>query len=635
MPGSLARKERRRREREGNHTPHAIKHAYVKSIDDDGEPRGGAVQPAEEVLPQGDKGELSFAQPTLSLQDRIADFHTAMPSLVHVCEPQKYSQSSPQRATHPLPTSARQEAFDKGKVFHKKPKSRSKRDTPPQIPRESEPPFGTIGSLHDYPTSVYEEALQTLRNMGPEDSVRLRNVVINQMAAEGFPMSVDAQSEVGPAASYPMRSITNPPWAPSTRGIDIMTETEAENLRLAMFDKIVKSQEQVKWAVPVTKASKGSKSAESPVLQAFGANVDGASQSVDIVTPDNDAPSGEQANMMYFRDNEEQTNAEHKLQAPLLAGLTTTPSTPFEQKALVDEVSGVNAEHVERAGHTPAPEQVSEALEQVTLMVESDDHTDRVARIEGMSEKLRQSVEEARAEICPAGKSVTGKRGIVHRNSSSDYASSSGDSGSKPYASRTRCITSDGILELKASPFKVDGVRIPPKEHRRKVSLKLPINVSTSQRAYARPFARHTHSPSVSTDEGTLPPYEAEERDLEYKHRHIFIGTASLDDFLEILETTPAYNTTKRQVIKAFDYLTESHLKLGSISLGKFLSKIPFDDKDGIAAIKVVEAFCLASHLDGEATYGSQSKAKAFRSWYVRESAAKEDPREIAFRSAT
>ncbi|KAJ4360489.1 uncharacterized protein N0V89_001054 [Didymosphaeria variabile] len=643
MPGSLARKERRRKEREDNHTPRAIKPAYVESIDDEGETDGGAVQAAEEIRPEGDED---------------------IPSLVPLCEPQKYSQSSPRRAANPLQTFARQEPLDKSKTFPKQPKSRSKRGPPPQIPRESEPPFGSLGSLHNYPTSIYEEALNTLRNMTPEDSVRLRNVVISQMAAEGFPLPVDAQPEEIPAVTYPIRSITNPPWAPSTRGRDIMTDTEAENLRFALFDKIKKSQEQVNWAAPTAKALKDPKSAESPVLQALGGNVDGASHSVDIVTPEGEATFGEHASIVHSRDSEEQANVNHKLQAPLSADLITVPSIPNGQEVLGDGVSISNAEHVERIRHMPAQEQISEAsaaLEKTTPMAESNDHTDRVARIDGMTEKLRQSVEEARAEICPPRKCVTLDRGFAQRSSSSDYASSSGDSGSKPYVSRTRRITSDGILELKASPLKVDGVRIPTKEHRRKVSLKLPINVSNLQRAYAHPFARHTHSASVSTDEGVLPLYEAEERDLEYKHRHIFIGTASLDDFLEILEITPAYTTTKRKVVKAFaalvcaeqvqarqssitsdgwnfvtrttpentlthiDYLTESHVKLGSITLGKFLDKIPFDDENGIAAIKVVEAFCLASHLDGEATYGSQSKAKAFRSWYVRENAAKED----------
>ena len=83
--------------------------------------------------------------------------------------------------------------------------------------------------------------------------------------------------------------------------------------------------------------------------------------------------------------------------------------------------------------------------------------------------------------------------------------------------------------------------------------------------------------------------------------------------------------TTQDDILTHAGYLAEAHIKLGSISLGKFLGKIPFDDKGDVAATKVVDAFCLASHLDGEATYGPQSKAKAFRSWLVRENAVKQD----------
>ena len=63
-----------------------------------------------------------------------------------------------------------------------------------------------------------------------------------------------------------------------------------------------------------------------------------------------------------------------------------------------------------------------------------------------------------------------------------------------------------------------------------------------------------------------MATYEAEERELEYKHRHIFVGTASLDDFLEILEVGPTYTTTKRQVAKAFGrFLPEAYLNANNI----------------------------------------------------------------------
>ena len=59
-------------------------------------------------------------------------------------------------------------------------------------------------------------------------------------------------------------------------------------------------------------------------------------------------------------------------------------------------------------------------------------------------------------------------------------------------------------------------------------------------------------SPSLDTENDFFTSNEAEEREMEYKHRHIFIGTASLDDFLEILEVTPDHTTTRESVVKAF-----------------------------------------------------------------------------------
>jgi hypothetical protein len=49
-----------------------------------------------------------------------------------------------------------------------------------------------------------------------------------------------------------------------------------------------------------------------------------------------------------------------------------------------------------------------------------------------------------------------------------------------------------------------------------------------------------------------------------------------------------------------------------------------FDEKAETDAVKVVDAFCIASHLDAEATRESRSKAKAFRSWLIKEKAVKD-----------
>ena len=81
---------------------------------------------------------------------------------------------------------------------------------------------------------------------------------------------------------------------------------------------------------------------------------------------------------------------------------------------------------------------------------------------------------------------------------------------------------------------------------------------------------------------------------------------------------------THDDVLNRTDHLNESHVKLGSITLGKFLTLIMFDEKAETDAVKVVDAFCIASHLDAEATQESRSKAKAFRSWLIKEKAVKD-----------
>jgi hypothetical protein len=49
--------------------------------------------------------------------------------------------------------------------------------------------------------------------------------------------------------------------------------------------------------------------------------------------------------------------------------------------------------------------------------------------------------------------------------------------------------------------------------------------------------------------------FEKAERELEYNHRHTFIGTASLNDFLNSPDVAPIYTTTKRHIVKTFMYL--------------------------------------------------------------------------------
>ncbi|KAH7349027.1 hypothetical protein BKA66DRAFT_516660 [Pyrenochaeta sp. MPI-SDFR-AT-0127] len=208
--------------------------------------------------------------------------------------------------------------------------------------------------------------------------------------------------------------------------------------------------------------------------------------------------------------------------------------------------------------------------------------------------------------------------------------------------------TNEGLLQLQANPTK--GPR-PGQGHQRKVSLGLPIKSPTAQ-------AQRLDNSSPSSKSFKSPPSRAppswiqQERDLEYKHRHTFIGTASLDDFLEVLDVSPEHTTTKAAVVRAFvllasserllarqasltpngwglvsrttldtcnsDYVEQAHARLGSIILRQFLDLIPFNDDEEAGAMSVVEAFSAASHLD--AGTSTSSKAKAFRSWMVRHS---------------
>jgi hypothetical protein len=223
----------------------------------------------------------------------------------------------------------------------------------------------------------------------------------------------------------------------------------------------------------------------------------------------------------------------------------------------------------------------------------------------------------------------------------------------------------DGLLQFKADPDK-DLTARPPRanRHQSKISLNIPVNALKGRpeiprqprfdnRTEASRGELYVHSAALSN------MVASQERELEYKHRHTFIGTGSLDDFLEILEISPTRATTKHAVAKAFvqlssneqlcarqcatrpdgwelvsrttldvidvtsiDYIVQGQVKLGSITLRQFLDLIPFDAKDEVSAMQVVEAFSAASHLDAKASVAAGSKARAFRSWIV---AQKED----------
>ncbi|KAH7066574.1 hypothetical protein BKA63DRAFT_123355 [Paraphoma chrysanthemicola] len=228
---------------------------------------------------------------------------------------------------------------------------------------------------------------------------------------------------------------------------------------------------------------------------------------------------------------------------------------------------------------------------------------------------------------------------------------------------RARTKTNEGLLQLQANPTKPP--ERPSTGHERRISLGVPIKAAITQaeglqrskfgslmdtppQTPRTPRTPRNRQPEKSGPAATL---RQKERDLEYKHRHTFIGTASLDDFLEVLEVSSDHTTTKAAVGKAFlilasserllarqasstaqgwdlvsrtipdvvntDYVIQAHVKLGSITLWQFLELIPFDDQEEAGAMSVVEAYSAASHMDSKAGVGATSKAKAFRSWMV------------------
>jgi hypothetical protein len=231
---------------------------------------------------------------------------------------------------------------------------------------------------------------------------------------------------------------------------------------------------------------------------------------------------------------------------------------------------------------------------------------------------------------------------------------------------RSRAKTNDGLLLFKANTNR-DPMAPPTKPigHRRKISLNLPVNAPVARpeglRIPKRPnFDSWTESPNRAKVESItmVSALTPEERDLQYKHRHTYIGTGSLDDFLEALEISPLHITTKNAVARAFvqlssteqlyarqcstkpdgwelvsrttldvmdvtsvDYVVQLQVKLGSITLRQFLDMTPFDENNEVAAMCVVDAFCAASHIDAKAGAGAASKARAFRSWLVTQKA--------------
>lgn len=233
---------------------------------------------------------------------------------------------------------------------------------------------------------------------------------------------------------------------------------------------------------------------------------------------------------------------------------------------------------------------------------------------------------------------------------------------SSPTTLRSRGKTNRGLLEFKA---KAAGPREPllTRKHRRVLSLNLPIRPSFSQPDSAPPTPAQpstfiASTPRLSDDEATAAAQI--DAELQYKQRHIFVGTASLHAFLEALETSSSETTTKPAVMKAFtalaskeqlmarrssqnpddwnlvtritpdtldygySYITLARVQLGSISLQQFLDSIPFHFHhtchEHAPLVAVVDAFKIASHMDAVESSNSNTKARAFRTLVLSQS---------------
>jgi hypothetical protein len=242
-----------------------------------------------------------------------------------------------------------------------------------------------------------------------------------------------------------------------------------------------------------------------------------------------------------------------------------------------------------------------------------------------------------------------------HQDYSTDSVSGAVKTPSKSIRARSR--TNGGLLEFRASAKKQNELK-PVRGDRRNVSLNFPVKPQFSPSGgveFDSPCPRSgrmlttTYAPE-DTDTTTLSKAEY---DIRYKQRHTFVGTESLDNFIETLETTHEGTTSKLAVMKAytmlacneqilarqtspsstgwdavsritpeiaaFDYITLARVKLGSVTLQQFLDLIPFNQQDEVTVQAVVEAFIAASHKDAKSGTGTGSKARAFRQWMLKQ----------------
>ncbi|KAF3034756.1 hypothetical protein E8E11_003309 [Didymella keratinophila] len=208
-----------------------------------------------------------------------------------------------------------------------------------------------------------------------------------------------------------------------------------------------------------------------------------------------------------------------------------------------------------------------------------------------------------------------------------------------------------GLLEFRASAAKPNDAT-PTRTHRRNMSVTLPIPKIVSQAG----GSQRTQVQASTPNEPSIAIQA--ELELQYKYRHIFIGTASLHDFLDTLETSTLTSTTKLAVMRAFtalaskeqhlyrrdsitkddwdlvtrittdvsdfDCVTMARVRLGSITLQQSLDSIPFDCTDETSLLATVEAFKNACRIEAQQGRCGRSKAQVFRTWLLSQDGTEE-----------
>jgi hypothetical protein len=116
----------------------------------------------------------------------------------------------------------------------------------------------------------------------------------------------------------------------------------------------------------------------------------------------------------------------------------------------------------------------------------------------------------------------------------------------------------DGVLELKTGTPAANTPKTLAHQHRRKISMNLPIKVQFFKHFVFMPLVLAPLT--IIETFPSVPTFG--ERELEYKQCHTFIGTASLDDFLEILEHSSDHTITRPNVSKTFIILASTDSSL-------------------------------------------------------------------------